>query len=136
MRAMVGGMTIPLADYDLGDALLTTLAIFVAVLWIWTIIAVLMDLFRDPDESGGKKALWALFILFLPFLAVFIYLIVRGNGMRQRAIQQQAEAQQAANAYIREVATTSPADDLAKLNDLQRQGVISPEEFATMKARL
>src|SRR5215210_4983769 len=80
------------------DALLTTLAIFVAVLWIWTVIAVLMDLFRDPDESGGKKALWALFILFLPFLAVFIYLIVRGNGMRQRAIQQQVETQQAANA--------------------------------------
>jgi ABC-type multidrug transport system fused ATPase/permease subunit len=125
-----------IADYNLGDALLTALGIFVLVLWIWVVIAILIDLFRDPDLSGGKKAFWTLFILFLPFLAVFVYLIARGGGMRDRAIRHQLEAQGAANAYIREVASTTPVDDLAKLNDMKDSGTLSQEEYDRAKAKL
>jgi len=127
---------LPLADYNLGDALLTVLAIFFFVVWVWILITILTDLFRDHEVSGWAKAAWVLFLVFLPFLTALIYLIARGNGMRDRTIKAQAEAKQHMDTYIREQAGSSPADELHKLNDLKEKGAISAEEFEKAKARL
>ena len=97
-------MNATLATYDLGDALLTVLAIFFMVIWIWILITVLIDLFRDHELSGWWKAVWVFVLIFVPFLAVFIYLIARGHGMQKRAIEQQLEMQKATDAYIRQTA--------------------------------
>lgn len=129
-------MTIPFADdsFGLGEALLLTLEIFLFVIWIWIFVSIVIDLFRDHELGGWSKAFWLFFLIVIPFLSAFVYLIVRGSGMRDRAIAEQAEAQKMANQYIREVAS-SPVDDLAKLNELKEKGVLSQEEFDRAKAK-
>src|SRR5690348_3088387 len=101
-------MTPVFADYNLGDALLTVLGIFFVVIWIWILITVLVDLFRDHELSGWAKAAWVFFLVFLPVITVLIYLIARGSGMRERALTEQRQMQQQTDAYIREVAHNSP----------------------------
>jgi hypothetical protein len=125
-----------IADYGLGDALLTVLEIFLLVAWFWILITVIGDLFRDHETSGWAKAAWVFFLIFLPFLGVLIYLIARGDGMRDRAVRQQAGARKQMDAYIRETAGTSPADELHKLSDLRDKGAISDAEFERAKAKL
>jgi hypothetical protein len=127
---------LPLADINLGEALLLAFEIFFFVIWIWILITILSDLFRDHETSGWAKAVWVLFLVFIPFLTALIYLIARGSGMRERAIKAQAEAKQHMDAYIREQAHVSPADELHKLNDLKEKGAISAEEFDRAKAKL
>jgi hypothetical protein len=127
---------LPLADFGLGEALLLALEIFFFVIWIWILITILTDLFRDHELSGGAKAAWVLFLVFIPFLTALIYLIARGSGMRDRTIKAQAEAKQHMDSYIREQAGSSPADELHKLNDLKEKGAISSEEFDKAKAKL
>lgn len=128
-------MTLVLADYGLGEALLTVLAIFFTVIWIWVLITVIIDLFRDQELSGWWKAIWLFLLLFVPVITVLIYLIVRGNGMRERAIAEQREMQQATDTYIREAAGTSAADQIAKLSELKQSGAISDEEYQALKAQ-
>jgi Phospholipase_D-nuclease N-terminal/Short C-terminal domain len=125
-----------LADINLGEALLLALEIFFFVIWIWILITILSDLFRDHELSGWAKAAWVLFLVFVPFITALIYLIARGEGMRDRTIKAQAEAKQHMDAYIREQAHASPADELHKLNDLKEKGAISSEEFERAKAKL
>ncbi len=130
-------MNIPFADdssFGLGEALLLTLEIFLFVIWIWIFVTIVVDVFRDHELGGWSKALWLLFLVVVPFISAFVYLIARGNGMRDRAIAEQADYQKAANQYIREVAS-SPVDDLAKLSDLKEKGVLSQEEFDRAKAK-
>jgi len=127
---------LPLADFGLGEALLLALEIFFFVIWIWILITILTDLFRDHELSGWAKAAWVLFLVFIPFLTALIYLIARGSGMRDRTIKAQAEAKQHMDAYIREQAGSSPADELHKLNDLKEKGALSAEEFEKAKAKL
>jgi len=122
------------ADFDLGDALLTTLGIFFVVIWIWILITVLIDLFRDQELSGGLKALWVFFLVFLPVITVLIYLIVRGSGMRERAIAEQTQMKEASDAYIRSVSGSSPVDQLHRLDELRARGSITPQEFERLKA--
>jgi len=124
------------ADYNLGDALLTVLSIFFIVIWIWILITVLIDLFRDHELSGWWKAVWVFFLVFLPIITVLIYLIARGGGMRERALAEQKQMKAASDEYIRSVAASSPADELHKLNDLRERGAISQEEFERLKARV
>ncbi len=126
-----------LATYDLGDALLTTLAIFFFVIWIWILVVILSDLFRDHELNGWAKAAWVLFLVFIPVLTSLLYLIVRGHGMRDRAIAEQAEAKKQFDSYVQEqAAAASPADELHKLSDLKDKGAISQEEFDAAKAKL
>ena len=125
-----------LADIDFGEALLLALQVFFFVIWIWILITILTDLFRDHEISGGAKAAWVLFLVLIPFLAALVYLIARGSGMRDRAIKAQAEAKQQMDSYIREQAHTSPADELHKLNELKEKGALSAEEFDKAKAKL
>jgi hypothetical protein len=126
----------PLADISLGDALLLALEIFFFVVWVWILITILSDLFRDHELSGWAKAAWVLFLVFIPFLTARIYLIARGEGMRERAIKAQAEAKQHFDTYVRQQAHTSPADELHKLNELKEKGAISAEEFDRAKVKL
>src|SRR3954471_3651475 len=98
-----------LADISFGEILLVALEIFFFVIWIWILITILNDLFRDHELSGWAKAAWVLFLVFIPFLTALIYLIARGEGMRDRTIKAQAEARHHMDAYIRQQVHVSPA---------------------------
>jgi hypothetical protein len=125
------------ADFTLGDALLTVLEIFLFVIYFWILITIIGDLFRDHQLSGWAKAGWVLLLLVLPFLGALIYLIARGEGMRDRTVREQADMQRHMDAYIRETASTgSSVDELAKLSELRDKGAISDEEFERAKAKL
>ena len=127
---------LPIADFGLGEALLTALSIFFFVVWIWILITILSDLFSDHETSGWGKAAWVFFLVFVPFLTALIYLGVRGSGMRERMIKRQQEAKSDFDSYVRETAGTSPADELHKLNELKEKGAISQEEYEKMKAKI
>ncbi len=126
----------PFANINLGEALLLAFEIFFFVVWIWILITILSDLFRDHELSGWAKAVWVLFLVFIPFVTALIYLIARGSGMRERALKAQADAKKHMDTYIQEQAHSSPADELHKLNDLKEKGAISSEEFERAKAKL
>ena len=123
------------ADYGLGEALVSMLAFFFLIIWVFLLITIVMDLFRDHELSGWWKAVWVFFLIVLPVITALIYLIVRGDGMRERSINEQQAMQKATDQYIRNVAA-SPADELHKLNDLREKGVVSPEEFERLKAKI
>ncbi len=125
-----------LAAFELGDALLTTLAIFFFVIWIWIVITILMDIFRDHEMSGWAKALWVLFLIFIPFLTALVYLVVRGSGMRERAMKEQVETKNQFDQYVRETATASPVDELHKLDQLKQSGGLTEDEYQKMKAKI
>lgn len=127
---------LPFADIDFGEALLLTLQIFFFVVWIWILITILTDLFRDHELSGWAKAAWVIALVLVPFLSALVYLIARGSGMRDRAIKAQADAKQQMDTYIREQAHVSPADELHKLQELKEKGALSDEEFNKAKAKL
>ncbi|MBS1861920.1 MAG: SHOCT domain-containing protein [Actinobacteria bacterium] len=128
---------LPLADISFGELLLVVFEVFLFVIWIWILFTIIADLFRDHELSGWWKAVWILFLVFIPFLTALIYLIVRGNGMRDRTIKAQADAKEHFDAYVREQAhTASPADELHKLNDLKEKGALSDAEFEQAKAKL
>lgn len=129
-------MPLVFADFGLGDALLTVLSLFFLIVFVSLVITILTDLLRDDETSGWAKAAWAFFLIVAPYLSAFLYLIVRGKGMRERAIRNQAEAQKATEAYIRQAAGTSPVDELHKLSELKEKGAISQEEFDRMKSKL
>ena len=126
----------PIAEINFGEAILLALEVFFFVVWIWILITILTDLFRDHEISGWGKAVWVIFLVFIPFITALVYLIARGSGMRERTIKAQAEAKQHMDAYIREQAHTSPAEELHKLNELKEKGAISSEEFERAKAKL
>ncbi len=130
-------MLLPFADISFGELMLVVFEVFFFVIWIWILITILSDLFRDHETKGWHKAVWVFFLVFIPFLTALIYLIVKGGGMRDRAIKAQAETKQHMDAYIREQAHTgSAADELHKLNELKEKGALSAEEFDQAKAKL
>jgi Short C-terminal domain/Phospholipase_D-nuclease N-terminal len=130
-------MTMPLADIDFGEFLLLVFEWFLLFAWIWIVITVLFDLFRDHKLSGIAKAVWAFFLIFIPFFGVFLYLIVRGSGMQERKIKEQADVKNHFDSYVREQAATgSLADELHKLAELKDKGALSAEEFDKAKAKL
>jgi hypothetical protein len=126
-----------IAAFELGDALLTTLAIFFFVVWIWILITILMDLFRDHEMSGWGKAAWVFFRIFFPFITALVYLIVRGSGMRQRAVAEQVEAKKQFDQYVQQTAASaSPVDELKKLDEMKKSGSISDEDYEKLKAKI
>jgi uncharacterized small protein (DUF1192 family) len=130
-------MPIPVADISFGELLLITLEVFFFVVWIWILITILSDLFRDHELSGWGKAAWVLFLVFIPFLTALIYLIARGNGMRDRTVKAQADAKKHFDEYVQQQAHAgSPAEELHKLAELKDKGALSQEEFDRAKAKL
>jgi membrane protein implicated in regulation of membrane protease activity len=126
-----------LADFTFGQALLTVLEVFVFAAWLMVLFTIIGDLFRDHALSGWGKAAWVLFLIFVPFLAALIYLVARGEGMRERALEQQQEAQKQMEAYVRHAAAGgSAADELAKLARLHDDKKISDQEYERAKAKI
>jgi len=126
-----------LAEVNLGDLLWSMLFFFFLFIWIMILLQVLMDLFRDHSESGAMKALWVIFIVIVPFLAVLVYLIARGKGMAERNAALQKNAQKDFDTYVQNAAGTgaSPTDQIAKAKDLLDAGVIDQGEFDSLKAK-
>jgi hypothetical protein len=109
---------------------------FFLFLWIILLFHILADLFRDHSTSGWAKAAWCVFLIFLPFLAVFVYLIARGSGMAKRSIAAQQEAQSQFDDYVRSTAgAASPADQIAKAKELLDAGTITQADFDAIKAK-
>jgi len=123
-------------SYPLLSVFWTILEIFLWVIWIWILIWILIDIFRSHDLSGFSKALWFLFVLFIPLVGVLVYLIVRGGKMQERAVQQAQRDDQQFRSYVQEAAGSSTADQLSKLADLRDRGVITAEEFDREKAKI
>lgn len=125
-------------SYPLLDVFFTTLWIVGFVLWIWLVFAIFADLFRDHETNGWVKAIWVIFIIFLPVIGALTYLIARGRKMGERAQREAAVQDQATREYIRSVANDGggTADELNKLAALRDRGVISQEEFEQQKTRI
>ena len=134
------GVAMPLASsysYPLLGAFWTILEIFLWVLWIWVLIYVFIDIFRSRDLSGWAKALWFIFVLFIPLIGVLVYLIARGDSMHERAVQEAKQEDREARRYIQDAAgAPSTADQLSKLADLRDRGVITADEFEREKAKV
>jgi hypothetical protein len=126
-------------QYPILDFFLTMLYFFLFIIWIWLLIMVFMDVFRSHDLGGWAKALWAIFIIVIPFLGVFVYLIARGGKMQERQAQEAAAQQKAFDQYVKETAGASggnTADQLSKLADLKSQGVLTDAEFDAEKTKI
>jgi hypothetical protein len=125
-------------DYPILGLFWTMLWLFLWIAWIVLLFRVFADIFRSKDLGGWGKALWSIFVILVPFLGVFLYIIVRGRAMTDRDIEQ-AKAQEAAfQAYVKDAAGTGggTAEELAKLADLKERGIITDAEFAQQKAKL
>jgi len=120
------------------DLFWTMFMFFMWIIWIWLLITVFIDIFRDKSINGFAKAAWILFVVILPFLGVLVYLIARGDSMHERQVNQAVKQQQMAEEYIRDVSSggAGTADELEKLGRLKAQGVLTEEEFAAQKAKL
>jgi len=129
-----------LATFREGQVLYSFLVFFFWIIWIYLLIIVFGDIFRSHDLSGVGKAIWALFVVVLPYLGVFIYLLFRGGKMHEHAVADAQAHDQAFRQYVRnaadEPANGGPADELARLADLKERGVISDVEFERLKAKV
>lgn len=108
---------------------------FFFVAYLLVLFQVVADLFRDRNLSGWWKAVWLLFLIFLPVLTAFVYLIARGRGMAERQNEVVSEARRETESYIREVATASPADQIAGARTLLDAGTITQGEFERLKTK-
>jgi hypothetical protein len=123
--------------YPLLSIFWTMLEIFFFIIWIYLLFMVFVDIFRSRDMGGLAKALWVIFVIVLPFLGVFVYLIARGGKMHERAAAQAQQQQKAFDNYVQQAAGgSSTADQLSKLADLKEQGTITEAEFTAEKAKL
>ena len=124
-----------LAAYTFGDVIWSMIVFFLWILWFWMLFSILGDLFSRHDISGWAKTGWCIFVIVLPFLGIFVYLIAEGHGMALRAADR-AQAQQAQMAdYVRSVSATGSADEIAKAKGLLDSGAITQAEFDTIKAK-
>ena len=118
--------------FSFSNFLADVLAVFIFVLWFWLLSVILSDLFRRDDISGWRKALWAIVLIFAPYIGVFAYVLIQGRAMAIRSTQQAQQAQQ----ELRRVVGFSVADELEKLDRLKRAGSITDPEFERLRARL
>jgi phosphoglycerol transferase MdoB-like AlkP superfamily enzyme len=128
-------MSIVATEWGTGQVFWSFLWFFLFFVWIWLLIIVFSDIFRSRDLSGWAKALWVIFVILVPYLGVFVYLIARGHKMGQHAAEDAAAADAATRQYIQQVTTTSPAEELEKLARLREQGVITEDEYQQLKSR-
>lgn len=108
--------------------------VYAFIAFLYALFVIIGDVFRDDQLNGWLKAIWIVFLAFFPFLSVLVYLIARGKGMVERAGERARESQAASDAYIRQVATASPTEEISKAKALLDAGTISPDEFAKIKS--
>jgi hypothetical protein len=125
------------ADYPFLEALWTMFIFFVWIAWIFLLVRILIDVFRRKDIGGGKKAVWTLFLIFLPFLGAFIYLIANGGGMGERDIAEAQARQSQFDEYVRQTAGGGggAAAEIERAKALLDSGAITQAEFDQMKAK-
>ena len=125
-------------EYEVLDAFWTMLWFFLFFIWIWLLITVFGDIFRSDDLSGWGKALWTIFLIVLPYIGVLVYMIARGKKMGEHTMRDASRRDEQMRAYVQEVAgsTKSTAGEIEELAKLQKQGVITDEEFRQAKAKL
>jgi hypothetical protein len=125
-------------SFPLFGIFISLLFLFIWVVWFVLLFRVVFDVFRSQDLGGWAKAAWLVFVIALPYLGVFVYIIARGSGMTQRDIERARAGEAAMQDYIRSTVATSggTADELAKLADLRAKGVLSDDEFQAQKAKL
>jgi hypothetical protein len=111
------------------------LSTFFLFAYLIVLFQIIVDLFRDRNLGGFAKALWIIALVFVPMLTALAYIIVRGGGMGRRQVAAQREAEAEAESYIRNVAGTSPAEQIARARSLLQDGTITEAEFATLKAK-
>jgi signal transduction histidine kinase len=111
------------------------MSIYAFFAFLALLLAVIADLFRDRDLNGWRKALWAIFLVLVPFLSVLVYLIARGRSMAARGQRQSSERQEARAPYMRSATDTSLSDEISKARDLLHSGAITAEEYARIKER-
>lgn len=126
------------SDFGVGQVVLSLLWFFLFFLWIMLVFHVITDVFRSRDLSGVGKAVWLLFVIVLPYLGIFVYLVARGAKMHEHDIAALSANEAAAREYIRSAAGTaaSPADELERLAGLKASGVIDDAEFTALKAKV
>jgi len=123
-------------SYPLLGVFWTMLEFFAFFIWIWLLIIVFGDIFRSRDMGGFAKALWVIFVIVVPLFGVLVYLIARGGSMHERAVERAQQQDQAFRDYVQQTAgSSSPADEVARLADLNASGVITDEEFQAAKAK-
>lgn len=118
--------------FSFTNFLVDVLAVFVFVVWFWLLITVYADLFRRRDISGWGKALWVIVVLVVPYVGVFAYLISQGGGRAERNAQQVQQTRD----ELRRAVGFSPADEIAKLDELKKSGSITGEEYGRLRAKL
>jgi len=120
-----------------GDVIWWFLWAFVFIAYLMALFAIIGDLFRDQKLSGWWKAVWIIFLIFVPFITALIYLIARGNGMAERSQREAKQYQAATDAYIRQTAgsAASPSDEIAKAKALLDAGTISQQEYDQLKTK-
>ncbi len=118
-----------------GNIFLTTIWIFFLFMFLMVLFYIFGDIFRNHQMNGWVKALWILVLILFTPIAALIYLIVNGRGMQERAQEAMEAAKKQQDAYIREVAATDPADQIAKAKELHDAGTITDEEFAKIKEK-
>jgi hypothetical protein len=111
---------------------------FAFVAYLFALFAIIADLFRDQQLNGWLKAVWVIFLIFVPFLTALVYVIARGRGMAERSMKDAAEMQTETDKYIRTVAAMggSPTDEIAKAKKLLDDGTITADEYAAIKAKV
>ncbi len=125
-----------LADFGSGQFFWSMVWFTLFFIWIWLLVIVFGDIFRSRDLSGWGKALWTIFIILVPYLGVFVYVIAHGHKMQEHAVEAAQAQDQAMRQYVQNVTSSgSAADELAKLADLKAQGVITDAEFDAAKAK-
>lgn len=126
------------SQFGTGQVFLSFLWFFLFFIWIWMLIVVFGDIFRSPDMGGWAKALWTIFVIVMPYLGVFVYLIARGKKMGEHAAQA-AQQQDAANrAYIRDAVGSDghgAAAEISRLAALRDSGALTEAEFQQAKAK-
>lgn len=135
---MTGGMTLAY-DYPLLDVFWTMLWIFLWVIWIFLLVRIIVDIFRDDTMHGWGKAGWLIFVIVLPFLGVFVYLLARGKGMGKRETEHARAQRKEFDSYIRETAgagKSSDVEELAKLSEIKARGDLTEAEFQRAKDKI
>jgi predicted PurR-regulated permease PerM len=117
------------------DFIWYTVVIFAFIAYLMILFNVLADLFRDHKTSGLVKAVWIIFLIVLPYITVFVYLIARGHGMAERSAAANAAAKRQADDYIKQAAGTSPADQIAQAKALLADGTINEAEYEQLKTK-